>query len=76
MFQNCSKESINSFELDLAHYFPTAGYSWDALLRFNDTNFKLLSDIEKYQLIESTIGKSLSVICKGYAEVNNKFLKS
>ena len=39
------------------------------MLRFNDVNLKLISDIEKYQFIEI-------MICKGYIEANNKFLKS
>ena len=33
------KESINSFELDLAHYLSTPGYSWDIMLKFTDVNF-------------------------------------
>ena len=47
----CSKlvrnESMNSFELDPAHYLSTPGYSWYAL-RFTDVNLKSISDIEKY----------------------------
>ena len=46
---------MGSFELDPAHYLSTSGYSWDAMLRFTNFNLKLISDIEKYQLIESTI---------------------
>ena len=33
-----TKESINSFELDLAYYLSTLRYSWDAMLRFTDVN--------------------------------------
>ena len=36
------KVSINSFELDPAHYLSTPGYSWDAVLRF--TTVKLKTD--------------------------------
>ena len=46
---------MGSFELDPAHYLSTSGYSWDVMLRFTNFNLKLISDIEKYQLIESTI---------------------
>ena len=41
------KESINSFELDAAHYLYTSGYCYDAMLRFTDVNVKLIPDIEK-----------------------------
>ena len=42
----CLKESINSFELDPAHYLSTPGYSWNTVLRFTDVNSKLVSGIE------------------------------
>ena len=53
------------FGLDLAHYLSTPGYSWDAMLRFTDANLKLISDIEMYQFVESTITGGISMICKG-----------
>ena len=59
-----------------AHYLSTPGYNWDAMLTFTDFDLKLFSDIEKYQFIESLIRGGISVICKGYTETNNKFLKS
>ena len=46
------------------------------MLRFNDVNLNPISDIEKYQFTESMIRDGISMICKGYAEANNKFLKS
>ena len=46
------------------------------MLRFTDVSLKLISDIEKYQLFESAIRGGISIICKRYAEANNKFLKS
>ena len=39
-------ESITSLELDPAHYLSTPGYGWDAMLKYNDVNLKLISDIE------------------------------
>ena len=44
------------------------------MLRFIDVNLKVISDVAKYQFIESTIRGGISIICKGYAEANNKFL--
>ena len=46
------------------------------MLRFTDANLKLISDIEKYQFVESAIMGGISMICKGFAEANNIFLKS
>ena len=76
MFEIFRKESINSFELDPAHYLSTSGYSWDEMLRLTYVNVKLISDFEKYVFIEGTIRGRISLICKGYAKANNKYLKS
>ena len=54
----------------------TVGSIWDVMLRFTNVNLKLILDIEKYRLVESLIRGGISMICKGYAEANNKFLKS
>ena len=69
-------ESINSFEFDPAHYLSTPGDKGDVMLKFIDVNLKLISDIGKCQFIESSIRGGISMICKNYAEANNKFLKS
>ena len=45
------------------------------MLRFRDFNLKLISDSEKYQIVESMISGDFSTICKGYVEANNKFLE-
>ena len=45
------KKPQNYFE-----YGPANGYSGNAMLRFTDVNLKLISDIEKYQFPERTIG--------------------
>ena len=54
-FETFRKESMNSFELDFAHYLSTLGYSWDAMLSFSDLNLRLISVIGKHQFIESTL---------------------
>ena len=46
------------------------------MLKFTNVDLKLFSDIEKYQLIKSTIRGSICMICKDYAEGNNIFIKS
>ena len=52
VFETFRKVSINYFQLDPAHWLSTPGFSWDAILRFTDVNFKLISDIEKYEFIK------------------------
>ena len=62
VFETLRRESINSTELNPSYYLSTPGYSWDAMLRFTDVSLKLISDIEKYQSIESTINGAVSMI--------------
>ena len=76
VFETFRKESINSFELDPTHFVSTPDHSWDAKLRFIDIDLKLISDVKKYQFLESTIRGGISMICKSYAETNDKFFKS
>ena len=46
------------------------------MLRFPDVNLKLISDIGKYQFVESTVRGGISMIFKGYAKVYNNLFKS
>ena len=45
------------------------------MLRLTVVDLKLVSDIEKYLFVESTIRDVISMISKGYAEGSSRFLK-
>ena len=47
--------------LSLVCVFET--YNWCAMLKFTDVSLKLISDIEKYQFIESMIKNGVSMSC-------------
>ena len=63
------KKLIKSFEIEPAHYLSTPGNTWDAMLKFTDVNIKPISDVEKYQFVESVIRSTISMICKGYVKL-------
>ena len=70
VFENFGKDSINSF--------PSYVSSWLQLgcnAKVNDVNLKLISYTGKYQFTEIAIKGGVSMICKGYAEANEKSLK-
>ena len=46
------------------------------MLIFTDVNLKLISDISKYEFIESAKKVGISMICNSYCEATNKLLKS
>ena len=74
VFETFRKKSTHFFWNRSCSYL--SGYGWDALLKFTDANLKLIWGIEKYQFIEKHNKSGISIICKGYAEANNQFLKS
>ena len=75
VFETFRKESLILFDLDLAYYLSTPGYSWDPMLRFTDANLKPISNTKRYQFIENTIRVGIFMICRSYVEANNKFQK-
>ena len=76
LFETFRKEFIYSFELDPTHCLFTSDYGGDVMLRFTDGNLNLMSNIEKYQFVESAMSGGISIICNSYAKANNIFLKS
>ena len=46
------------------------------MLKFTNVDLKLISDIEKYQFVESMIRDGISMISKDCAGASNIFLKS
>ena len=50
---------LKCFWLDSAHDLLTSGYTWDAIKRFTCVRLKLISDIEKYQFIESMLKRGI-----------------
>ena len=55
-------------------YFFTPDYGGGEIPRFTDVSLKLIPIMEKYQFAESTAMGGTSMIWKGYAEANNKYL--
>ena len=76
LLETFRKESINFFKLDPAHNLSTSGYSCDAIVGYIDMSLNLILDDKKYQFIESMTRVDISMICKGFVEVNDKLLKS
>ena len=50
---------LKCFWLDSARDLLTSGYTWDAIKRFTCVKLKLISDIEKYQFIESMLKRGI-----------------
>ena len=70
------------YKLDVSYYYTSPGLSWDAFLKHTDEHYmkkynkhfeiELLTDIDMYLFVESSIRGGLSQISKRYAKANNK----
>ena len=38
--------ATTAYGLDVAHYYTTPGYSWDAMLKYTDVKLELLTNVD------------------------------
>ncbi|XP_070165613.1 uncharacterized protein [Polyergus mexicanus] len=46
VFENFRDACMRSYNLDPAYYYTLPGYTWDAMLKYTDVRFELLTDID------------------------------
>ena len=52
IFENFCDNCTKSYGLDLAHFFTTPGFSWEAALKYTNIWLELLTDIDMLNFIE------------------------
>ena len=55
VFENFQNSCLKQYKLDPAHYYPSPGMSWDALLRITGVELELLTDYDQHLFIEKGI---------------------
>lgn len=65
---------FETYELDVAHYFNTPEFSWDAMLKHTNIELELICDISVAQFIKNGIRDGLSFCTNGLSISNNKFI--
>ncbi|KAL6417296.1 hypothetical protein ACFW04_012845 [Cataglyphis niger] len=76
VFENFRDACMRSYGLDPAHYYTLPGYTWDAMLKYTDVRFELLTDIDMVMFVERGIRGGLSQCSDRYARANNKYVQS
>lgn len=74
VFQNFRQQSIETYNLDPAHYYGSPGLAWDAALYITNVELDLLTDIEMIYFLKRGIRGGISQCSKRVAVANNKFL--
>ena len=55
VFEIFRKMSLDTYKLDPCHYYSLSGLSWDAMLRYTKVEIELITDLDKYQMVEGGI---------------------
>ena len=74
IFEHFRSDCIKDYELDPAHYFSAAHFTFDAYLRKCNPDLELLSDINQYLFFRKAMRGGLSMISKRFSVANNKYM--
>ena len=75
VFENFRKVCMQTYGLDPAHYYTAPGLSWDAMLRYTGVHLELITNKDKYLMMEKGIRGGISVISQKYAKANNPYVE-
>ena len=73
-FENFRNLCQEQYGLDPAHYYPSPGLSWDALLKKTGVELELFTDLEMYLFVERGMRGGISMVSKRYAKANNPYV--
>jgi len=74
IFENFRKICMQIYSLDPAQYFTKPERSWEAMLKTTNIKLDLLTDIDMYRFIQSSIRGGFVQCCHIYTKANNKYL--
>ena len=71
VFEDFRNRCMRFYGLDPAHYYTSAGYSWDSMLKKTQVELELINDIDMHLFVEQGMRGGVSMITTKFAEANN-----
>ena len=75
-FEKFRKTCLSYYKFDPAHYYTTPGLAWDAALRMSKITLELITDVDIYNMIDTSIRGGVSMMLTRHAKANNPSLSS
>ena len=75
VFEKFIGTGLEYYGLDPCHCFSSPGLTWYAILKMNEIELELISNINKYLFVEKGIRGGISYIAKKFSKANNKYIK-
>ena len=75
VFESFRETCLTYYKLDPCHYYTAPGLAWDACLKMTKIDLELITDINKYLMVEKGIKGGISTITNRYSKANNKCMK-
>ena len=74
VFKTFRQTCIKTYKLDSLHYYTTPRFSWDALLKYTESDLELLTDMGMHLFIEKGMRGGISMVSKCHAKANNPYV--
>ena len=76
IWYNFKNLCMDIYKLDPIYYYTAPSLSWDAFLKLSKVELELLTNLEMFEFVESSIRGGLSQISTRYAQANNPKVKN
>ena len=76
VYEKFKGKCIEIYGIDPSYFLSTPGLAWQASLKKQKVNLKLLTDVDMLLMIESGIRGGMCQSIHRYAKANNKYMKN
>ena len=76
VFEKLRETYLEIYQLGPAHFLSAPGLAWHACLRKTRVKLELLTDYDKFLMVESGIRGGITQSIHRYSEANNKYMKN